>query len=108
MQDFDMWQEWNNYLLGRAEHLTQALPKICLDSQSQLCSLVQQELNQAMQEWQWLQCQKMASEWWENMMPWMNTSICFSNKSPNDSASWQEDMMQFPTAMMKLFDVRVG
>lgn len=63
MQQCDLWQEWNNYLLSRAEHISQEIAALCLENNTRLFQLFQEEFSRGLYEWNCLQFQKMASDW---------------------------------------------
>lgn len=65
----DIWQQWNQYLCDRSEHLSRAVPKIYSDCYASLYSMMQEEITRAVYEWNWLQFQKLFSDWQDQ---WVN------------------------------------
>lgn len=63
MQEFDIWEKWNSYLLHRSEQLNHSITQLYVDSNAKLYQLFQEEMNRAIYEWNALQFQKMAAEW---------------------------------------------
>lgn len=61
VEKFDIWQHWNQYLCLRAEHLSHVVPQI--ESYTRLYNLMQEEVSRATYEWNWLQYQKLFSDW---------------------------------------------
>lgn len=69
MQQDELWQEWNRYLLGRTEHLNQAITELCFQNQAKICQLFQEEIQRGIYEWNCLQFQKMMADWRNVLLP---------------------------------------
>lgn len=63
MQQNDMWQEWNGYLMGRTAEFSQSVTQIYVETYGKLFSLVQEEMQRGVCEWNCLQFQKTMSDW---------------------------------------------
>lgn len=63
MQKNDVWQEWNNYLMGRSGEFSQSVTQVYVETYGKLFSLMQEEMHRGVCEWNCLQFQKNMSDW---------------------------------------------